>query len=66
MALPTFFIISAAKAAATRLLYCYLEQHPQIQISANNQPDFFSGPENAGDANRLRALTGMEFPGWSI
>jgi len=45
MALPTFFIIGAAKAGTTSLHY-YLDQHPQIQMSANKEPNFFSGPEN--------------------
>ena len=45
MALPSFFIIGAAKAGTTSLHY-YLEQHPQIQMSANKEPNFFSGPEN--------------------
>jgi Sulfotransferase domain len=44
-ALPTFFIVGAAKAGTTSLHY-YLDQHPQIQMSANKEPDFFSGPEN--------------------
>ena len=43
--LPTFFIIGAAKAGTTSLHY-YLDQHPQIQMSVNKEPDFFSGPEN--------------------
>ncbi|MGH2854662.1 MAG: sulfotransferase family protein [Solirubrobacteraceae bacterium] len=45
MALPTFFIIGAAKAGTTSLHY-YLDQHPQIQMSAAKEPNFFSGPEN--------------------
>jgi hypothetical protein len=45
MALPTFFIIGAAKAGTTSLHY-YLEQHPEIQMAANKEPNFFSGPEN--------------------
>jgi Sulfotransferase domain len=44
-ALPTFFIVGAAKAGTTSLHY-YLDQHPQIQMSVNKEPDFFSGPEN--------------------
>jgi len=43
MSLPTFFIIGAAKAGTTSLHY-YLEQHPQIQMSENKEPNFFSGP----------------------
>jgi len=45
MALPTFFIIGAPKAGTTSLHY-YLDQHPQIQMSANKEPRFFAGPEN--------------------
>lgn len=45
MPLPTFFIIGAAKAGTTSLYY-YLAQHPQIQMSAIKEPNFFSGPEN--------------------
>lgn len=44
-ALPTFFIIGAAKAGTTSLHY-YLDQHPQIQMSAIKEPHFFSGPED--------------------
>ncbi len=45
MALPTFFIIGAAKAGTTSLHH-YLDQHPEIQMSAIKEPNFFSGPEN--------------------
>jgi hypothetical protein len=45
MALPTFFIIGAAKAGTTSLHY-YLDQHPQIQMSAIKEPNFFGGEEN--------------------
>lgn len=44
-ALPTFFIIGAAKAGTTSLHY-YLDQHPQVQMSAIKEPHFFAGPEN--------------------
>ncbi|HEY2537791.1 MAG TPA: sulfotransferase [Solirubrobacteraceae bacterium] len=44
-ALPTFFIVGAAKAGTTSLHY-YLDQHPEVQMSVNKEPDFFSGPEN--------------------
>ncbi len=44
-ALPTFFVIGAAKAGTTSLHY-YLDQHPQIQMSAIKEPHFFAGPEN--------------------
>jgi hypothetical protein len=45
MALPNFFIIGAAKAGTTSLHY-YLEQHPQVQMASNKEPNFFSGPAN--------------------
>jgi len=45
MTLPTFFIIGAAKTGTTSLHY-YLSQHPEIQMSMNKEPNFFSGPEN--------------------
>jgi hypothetical protein len=45
MALPSFFIIGAAKAGTTSLHF-YLEQHPQIQMSSNKEPHFFAGPED--------------------
>ena len=44
-ALPTFFIIGAPKAGTTSL-HLYLDQHPQVQMSANKEPRFFAGPEN--------------------
>lgn len=40
-ALPTFFIIGAPKAGTTSLHH-YLEQHPQIQMSAFKEPSFFA------------------------
>jgi hypothetical protein len=43
--LPTLFIIGAAKAGTTSLHY-YLDQHPEIQMSATKEPNFFSGPED--------------------
>jgi Sulfotransferase family len=43
MALPTFFIIGAPKAGTTSLHH-YLDQHPEVQMSAVKEPQFFSGP----------------------
>jgi Sulfotransferase domain len=43
--LPTFFIIGAAKAGTTSLHH-YLDQHPEIQMSAVKEPNFFTGPPN--------------------
>jgi hypothetical protein len=45
MALPTFFIIGAAKSGTTSL-HCYLDQHPEIQMSAVKEPNFFSDDES--------------------
>lgn len=45
MALPTFFVIGAAKSGTTSL-HTYLDQHPEIQMSQIKEPHFFSGPEN--------------------
>jgi hypothetical protein len=45
VALPNLFVIGAAKAGTTSLHY-YLDQHPQIQMSANKEPNFFGGPDN--------------------
>jgi len=45
MTLPTFFIIGAAKAGTTSLHY-YLDQHPEIGMSSDKEPNFFSGPPN--------------------
>ncbi len=61
MALPTFFIIGAAKAGTTSLHY-YLDQHPEIQMSANKEPGFFSGPENGipYSAKRISRLDDYE------
>ncbi len=39
--LPNFLIIGAPKAATTSL-YHYLEQHPQVYMSAVKEPHFFS------------------------
>jgi hypothetical protein len=44
MALPTFFVIGAAKSG-TSSLHSYLDQHPEVQMSANKEPRFFAGPD---------------------
>jgi Sulfotransferase family len=46
LTLPTFFIIGAAKAGTTSL-HSYLDQHPEIQMSAIKETNFFSGPAGA-------------------
>ena len=40
VALPTFFVIGAAKAGTTSL-HGYLDRHPQVQMSAVKEPRFF-------------------------
>ncbi len=45
MGLPNLFIIGAAKTGTTSLHH-YLDQHPEIQMSAIKEPNFFSGPAN--------------------
>jgi Sulfotransferase family len=45
LTLPNFFIIGAAKAGTTSLHH-YLDQHPQVQMSAIKEPNFFAGPPN--------------------
>jgi Sulfotransferase family len=45
MSLPNFFVIGAAKAGTTSL-HRYLDQHPEIQMSATKEPRFFAGPAN--------------------
>jgi len=39
--LPNFLIVGAAKSGTTSL-YCHLRQHPEIFLSANKEPKFFS------------------------
>jgi hypothetical protein len=41
--LPNFFIIGAAKAGTTSL-HAYLDEHPEIQMSAVKEPNFFAEP----------------------
>jgi hypothetical protein len=40
-ALPTFFVIGAPKAGTTSL-HSYLDEHPQIHMSAVKEPNFFA------------------------
>jgi hypothetical protein len=44
-ALPTFLIVGAVKAGTTSLHH-YLGQHPEVQMSAIKETNFFSGPAN--------------------
>jgi hypothetical protein len=61
MPLPTFFIIGAAKAGTTSLHY-YLEQHPEVGMSSNKEPNYFSGPANGVPypLGRVEALDAYE------
>jgi Sulfotransferase family len=45
LTLPNFFIIGAAKAGTTSLHH-YLGQHPEVQMSAVKETNFFAGPAN--------------------
>jgi hypothetical protein len=45
LTLPNFFIIGAAKAGTTSLHH-YLDLHPQIQMSAVKEPNYFAGAPN--------------------
>jgi hypothetical protein len=61
MTLPTFFIIGAPKAGTTSLHH-YLDQHPQVQMSAVKEPRFFAGPANgiAYPADKVDSLDEYE------
>lgn len=60
MTMPNFLVIGAARSGTTAL-YRYLEQHPQIYMSAIKEPNFFAlvgeepapAPPKAGTAGRL-------------
>ena len=60
-ALPTFFIIGAAKAGTTSMHY-YLGLHPQIQMSSVKEPGYFAGPENGRPypSGRISTLSDYE------
>lgn len=45
---PDFFIVGAAKCG-TSSLYAYLKQHPQVYMSPNKEPHFFSQIEPGAD-----------------
>lgn len=61
MALPTFFIIGAAKAGTTSLHY-YLDLHPEIQMSAVKETHFFAGPAEGRpyELGRVKTLEAYE------
>jgi hypothetical protein len=60
MALPSFFIIGAGKAGTTSLNY-YLDLHPEIQMSAIKEPNFFAGPANGRPYPMGRVETLQEY-----
>jgi hypothetical protein len=54
--LPNFFIVGAPKAGTTSL-YAYLDQHPQVYMSALKEPSYFASelrPENFSEQMRPR------------
>lgn len=61
MALPTFLIIGAGKAGTTSLHY-YLDLHPEVQMSAIKETNFFSGPANGTSykLGRVESLAAYE------
>ena len=53
--LPDFFIVGAPKAGSTSL-YHYLDQHPEIYMSAIKEPNYFADEIRAENlAEELRA-----------
>ena len=58
MALPNLIIIGAAKAGTTSLHY-YLDLHPEVQMSAVKETNFFAGPPN-GRAYELGQVESLE------
>lgn len=66
--LPNFLLIGAAKAGTTAL-YNYLNQHPQIYMSPNKEPNFFAfegwqpdycGPGDAESTTNRLSVTNLE------
>ena len=45
--LPTFFVIGAAKSGTTSLHY-YLDQHPDVHMSREKEPNYFSFAHRPG------------------
>ena len=70
LTLPTFFIIGAAKAGTTSLHF-YLDQHPQIQMSAIKEPNYFAGAANGipypvGRVDRLERYEQLFDPAFEV
>src|ERR1017187_4048332 len=63
MTLPTFLIIGSMKSGTTSLHH-YLGQHPEIQMPALKEANFFSGPPEGipypAGANRVERLADYE------
>jgi hypothetical protein len=58
--LPNFFIVGAPKAGTTSL-YHYLDQHPQIYMSAIKEPHFFAAEfREENFATEIRSLIARE------
>jgi hypothetical protein len=69
-ALPTFLIIGAVKAGTTSLHH-YLDQHPEIQMSAVKETNFFSGaadgvPYPVGRVDSLDAYERLFDPAFAV
>lgn len=69
---PNFLIVGAAKAG-TSSLYAYLQQHPQVQMSAVKEPNYwnfghenivFGGPFQPQVSARTWADYAALYPGW--
>ena len=64
MALPNFLVLGAQKAGTTSL-HKYLAQHPEIFMSREKEPHYFSlgdtaGPPPPRDAFVAESLSGYE------
>ena len=57
--LPNFLIIGAAKAGTTSL-YHYLQQHPDVHMSAVKEPNYFCFDEQPPEYAPIRTLSDYE------
>src|SRR5204862_1223537 len=60
MALPSFFVVGAAKSGTTSL-HVYLDQHPDIFMSKPKEPFFFEAEYDRGPEYYYRRY----FGGWN-
>jgi hypothetical protein len=51
---PNLFVVGAAKAGTTSL-WRYLDRHPEIHMSPDKEPGFFTRPSSIASAERRRA-----------